>query len=349
MCRQFMLMIALHGLDFILQSLAVMVLGIGEGMFAGLFAYAAEDFVGNGLRGDACEAVVIAAVAGFVAEYGAWAACHGELHGVGVLLLPSLESAVGVGSAPDAYDGRSDNRGEVHVGGVHRQHHVEMTEQCEFKREAMALVGERRDAGICLRPTAEDGTFVVATAEEEYFDSAGVGECLHYFFHQLGWVNFSLVLGEGCNSHPFLSLRLRCGDRCERGRIGFAVAEKRFEMLLHGESESVEYLAVAGALRNEGEHDLVGAPGQGALARALLVDARNGDAVKPGEEVDDHGADNAVEVGHGVEREVRLQFPVKSDKTSGSPILRRVEVDTAHPEVFGRVEEHCGHRGAGDH
>ena len=224
-----------------------------------------------------------------------------------------------------------------------------MTEQCEFKREAVALVGERRDAGICLRPTAEDGTFVVATAEEEYFDSAGVGECLHYFFHQLGRVNFSLVLGEGCNSHPFLSLWFRCGDRCERGRIGFAVAEKRFEMLLHGESESVEYLAVAGALRNEGEHDLVGAPGQGALARALLVDARNGDAVEPGEEVDDHGADNAVEVGHGVEREVRLQFPVKSDKTSGSPILRRVEVDTAHPEVFGRVEEHCGHRGAGDH
>ena len=67
----------------------------------------------------------VATVARFVAEYRARATFQfGVLHGIVLFLVPAEEATVRVGSPPDAYNARADERSKVHIGTVHRNHCV---------------------------------------------------------------------------------------------------------------------------------------------------------------------------------------------------------------------------------
>ena len=92
-------------------------------MYEGLFPFYLLDYH---LGGDSVEAVIVSAEAGAVAEDGAGAAGHVELHHVARFLLPAEESGVGMGGSPHADRAESDERSQMHVGGIHREHGVAM-------------------------------------------------------------------------------------------------------------------------------------------------------------------------------------------------------------------------------
>ena len=81
-------------------------------------------------------------MAGSVAEDGTGTAGQGgNLNGILRLLVPSHESAVRMCCPPYAYDPRTGEGGQVHVGTVHGEHGVEVAHEDEFLFQSFKGIG----------------------------------------------------------------------------------------------------------------------------------------------------------------------------------------------------------------
>ena len=69
----------------------------------------------------------VATTTGLIAEDAARTTVHIELYDVGGILSPAHKTGIGMCGAPDAHNGCGNERGEVHVGTVHRYHNVKVT------------------------------------------------------------------------------------------------------------------------------------------------------------------------------------------------------------------------------
>ena len=129
-------------------------------------AFGVEYLVGHGLRWDV-EATEIAKTAWFIAKDGAWPAIEiVSLNAIVRILAVAEKARVGVRLPPYGDDANAVERREVHGGGVHREHDVEVGHQSH-------LVGEGHDSDHDVGAVAAFGelegmTFLgFAAAEEE--------------------------------------------------------------------------------------------------------------------------------------------------------------------------------------
>ena len=93
----------------------------------------------DGFWFDVVQTGVVLSHARFFAVDAARAAGQVGLYGVVGVLSEAHETGIGVRSSPDADDGNADEGGEVHVGGVHREHKVEVAHDDEFLVESFQL------------------------------------------------------------------------------------------------------------------------------------------------------------------------------------------------------------------
>ena len=93
----------------------------------------------DGFGFDVVQTGVVLSHARFFAVDAARAAGQVGLYGVVGVLSEAHEAGIGVCGSPDADDGNADEGGEVHVGGVHREHKVEVAHDDEFLVESFQL------------------------------------------------------------------------------------------------------------------------------------------------------------------------------------------------------------------
>src|SRR5574344_2254605 len=74
----------------------------------------------------------VATAAGTVTIDAAGATREIDLNGVLHRLFPAHESCQRMGGSPDADHGSGCERSQVHVGGVHGEHHVQMAHEDQF-------------------------------------------------------------------------------------------------------------------------------------------------------------------------------------------------------------------------
>ena len=109
-------------------------------------------------------------MAGSLAVDGARSARKVGLNDVLHRLVPTHETGVGMCSTPDAHDWRIDQRSQVHVGRVHRQHHIKLTHQHQFIVEAFKFAGGVGATSIAGSPFIKLDFLCLSTTEEEDAD-----------------------------------------------------------------------------------------------------------------------------------------------------------------------------------
>ena len=96
----------------------------------------------------------------------------------------------------------------MHIGRVHTEHNVEMAYEVQLSGEVCASQ-EGVYVGVFLAPGVHYGLFLGAVAETEYLNIGVCGKRVHYFAHLFCRVNFALVCGKRCYTHPFVVAFLR--------------------------------------------------------------------------------------------------------------------------------------------
>lgn len=291
----------------------------------------------------AAQAEVVAAEAWFLAEYRAGSARHRQLHHIVLALAPSLETAVGVGGTPYAHYGGAHERGQMHVGRIHRHHYVDMAHQRQLGREAVAFSGERAYTPIALGPSVEHLRFLIASTEKENFRVGYRGECADHFFHQIRRVDFPFVFGERGYPYPAGSagFGLAYGGVGLRGRRG-AVAVEAVEAVRNRQTDAVEGLAVACACGLQRQQHLAVAARKGALAPAPFVDYRNLDAMQSAEKAQKLGAEHVVEVDEAVERELFAQLGEELPEPPCAVVVL-LKIEAHYAQIFRRIEKNRRH------
>ena len=98
-----------------------------------------------------------------------------------------------MGGTPNADDRRGDERCQVHIGGIHRQHEVELANKQQF---LFQTVESARDIGalrIFRGPLVELHFFGFSTAEKEDLQVVSLAEQLNDALHALQRIDFSDV------------------------------------------------------------------------------------------------------------------------------------------------------------
>ncbi len=86
----------------------------------------------NPLGGNVIKTSIVAALAGLVAEDTAGAAVKIHLNGILSGLVETEESCQRMSGSPDADHRSGRQRGQMHIGGVHGKHHIEMAHEYQF-------------------------------------------------------------------------------------------------------------------------------------------------------------------------------------------------------------------------
>ena len=197
----------------------------------------------DGLRGDAVQAGPVASLARLLAVDAAWAAVEGHLHGVLYRLSPAHESCVGVGGTPDADNGRSRERGQVHVAGVHRHHDAEVAHEDELLPERGEMAVDADALWVLLAPLAKVVLLLLAPSEEVDADvGVAFDELFDHLVHQLRWIGLALVGRKGGYADTQGTVVLHVGR--QQCYVALAVAEDAAEVHLYGVAQLGEHVDV---------------------------------------------------------------------------------------------------------
>ncbi len=251
---------------------------------------------------------------------------------------------------PDAHCRSACDSAQVHVGGVHAQHHVEVIQKCKLYLEAISFAGKVGGGAIAVGPAVENGLLAASSSEKEYPKvAASVGVALeagHHFLHKLHGVYLAVVGGEGGNPYPLLSGGLRRGD-CRIALVGSCCVplEETVEFLHQRQPGLEEGFAVACPLRNERQHHLVVAAGEGASLGARLENLYSRHAFQTQKRPQYFCAQHIVQVDENVGAIVGIQPRCKSPKP-GHTVVFSLYVGAHEHEVVGRVDEYRSHRRA---
>ena len=120
----------------------------------------------NHRRCDVVEAGIVTASTRFVAEDRAGTARERDLHGVVLLLIPPHEAGIGMGGSPDSHHGGVDERGKVHVGGVHAHHDIEMAHEDQLFMQVVEIVADNGTVFI-IRHQFSHLFFLFLSSEDE--------------------------------------------------------------------------------------------------------------------------------------------------------------------------------------
>ncbi len=130
-----------------------------------------------------------------------------------------MNPAKGVGRAPDADRLEAYERREVHVGRIHRDHHVAMAEEREFRREADVSFRHVDDISLPRGPFRKHGFLPFPGSEEEYARVRLGCQGVRYLPHHFRRVYLAGMLGKGGYGYPTL-MRGFGAAACEKAASG---------------------------------------------------------------------------------------------------------------------------------
>ena len=107
-----------------------------------------------------------------VAVDAARAAVEVGLYDILSLLLPAHEAGEGMGGAPDADHRSSRERGQVHIGRVHREHDIKVANEDKLLVHILQVPADVDALWQVAAPLAEQLVLCPSTSEEE---DAGTG------------------------------------------------------------------------------------------------------------------------------------------------------------------------------
>ena len=150
--------------------------------------------------------MIIAAHARFVTEYRAWAACHIQLHGVCGVLSPAEKAGVRVRGSPYTYRAQTYERGEMHVGGIHREHRIAMAQQRQLGTNAERCRGNVDDVGEFPGKRGYLLLFLFSESENKYLCVRADGKMLSNLLYQFKRIDFTFVFCKRCDGKPVFTL-----------------------------------------------------------------------------------------------------------------------------------------------
>ena len=241
---------------------------------------------------------IVAVYAGLVAVDAARTAVHVELHGVVLALPPAHEAGVGMGGAPDAHHRGGYERSQVHVGRVHRNHHIEHAHQRELLAESLDHGRCHGAAGSLLGDVVELFGLRLSASEEEYA-VVGVllGEQGDHLLHQSQWIYLALMGCKGRYAYPALVLGLVAYPLRTVCRRRFAVGIEGGEVGLDGIAQLGEHIGVVLERRGLLHALFPLLLSEQTLAAAVLVYMRHVETPHAEAQTQILGAQDVVEIG----------------------------------------------------
>ena len=112
---------------------------------------------------------------------------------------------------PDGKGRDAEDRSDVHVGRIHRNHHVELRHEQHLVFQSTHLptdVDNSTFQPFCLLfPSCQDFPLLLASSEEEHLASF-ICQFVHHLLHLVQRIYLLCMSSKGCHTHPFLAFLL---------------------------------------------------------------------------------------------------------------------------------------------
>ena len=149
-------------------------------------------------------------MAGLLAIDTARTALQIKLDDIVARLVVTHESGIGMSGSPDTDHRNGSQRSQMHIGRVHRQHHIEVTHHDEFLIHVFTIA--RNIGALTILGTPETEVFILLlTLSEEEDATPGVflQQLMDHLLHQSWGIDLAFVVSKGCDAYPLLEVLLR--------------------------------------------------------------------------------------------------------------------------------------------
>lgn len=196
-----------------------------------------RDMLHDRLWSDAVHAGIVATAARLLSIDTAGATVKGNLDGILRALVPPHETRIGMGGTPHTHYRCGYEGGQMHIGRVHREHHLEMTHQNQFLSDGVQILRHMDALLELVAPQWELLILLRSSAKEE---NLGIRIFLcqqgDHLLHQSGRVDLSFM---GCErSDTDVKLRVESGERSvirKQAQVATPFREDRVEIEVDGE------------------------------------------------------------------------------------------------------------------
>ena len=190
-------------------------------------------FFNNHLRCNAVHASVVAARAQFVAIHRAGSAGQIHLDAIFCFLVPAEETGEGMCAAPNGDDPRAHQRCQMHVGGVHAEHHIQLAHQGKLASQTLLAFG-RLHVVVFTAKAFNLLAFLCSATKKKDACVFPFAQGLDDLLHLCQRINLGGMLGKGRDAHPSLIV---CFLRLAKSRI-----VELYELLLYWKPQLLQHL-----------------------------------------------------------------------------------------------------------
>ena len=137
-----------------------------------------------------------------------------------------------MGGSPDAHHRHRSQRCQMHIGRVHRHHHIQMTHDNELLIHVLTIECGIETLAILGTPHIKIFIFIVTLAKKEN-TTLGIflQQLVNHLLHQSRWIYFTFVGCKGRNAYPLFKVLLRPNLLGKQIQVAALFGEDGMELL----------------------------------------------------------------------------------------------------------------------